>query len=258
MRLTFLLLIFLIAFSRIASANTTIVFVPGAHFDGSSFKELAMKFPYSHTIDFSLPSETEDIKKITLSDYANRVCDVVTASREDVVLVGHSQGGAVINHSLGLCPQNIRALIYIAAVIPLPGETSFMLFEPRDDEYYFQAVQQVEELGLFKVANPNLFVEGFSQDSTIEQGLIIRTLMRNEPIGPSKTKVEFKRKVFDSLPKLVVTTKNDRIITPKTQRLYYDRIQASQVLVLESGHLPMVTKVNELQRMIRSFVLNLK
>jgi pimeloyl-ACP methyl ester carboxylesterase len=258
MKYNLLLFFFFVSLSSLTSAHSKIIFIPGAHFNGSSFKELAMKFPHSQAVDFPLPMDAESIKKLSLSDYAKRVCDMANASVEDVILVGHSQGGAVMNQSLGLCPRKVRALVYIAAVIPMPEELPFALLEARDDEYYFRAIQENNDLGLFKVSDIDLFIDAFSQDSTISQRHNIKALVRDEPIGVSKEKVVFDRVIFDSLPKLVVTTKNDRIITSKTQKMYYARIQASEVYVLDSGHLPMITRVNALQRVISSFVQRLK
>ncbi|MEW2360190.1 alpha/beta hydrolase [Spirillospora sp. NPDC029432] len=54
------------------------------------------------------------------------VRDVVTAIGRPVVLVGHSYGGMVITEAAAGLPA-VRALVYVAAFTPEPGETAFQL-----------------------------------------------------------------------------------------------------------------------------------
>lgn len=239
----------LLAYSSFVMGAPEIIFVPGAHFDGDSFQELGSQFQKSSAVNFKgLPG---------LDAYTKELCKVIKASDDAVVLIGHSQGGAVMNHALGMCSKKIRALIYIAAVIPIPGEKPFELFKSRDDEFYFRGIQQDENSGFFKIINRDLFLEAFAQDSSNEQKKSIKRMMRDEPIGPSLSKVTFHRHLLDSIPKLVISTRHDRVISPETQKAYFDRIPDAEIRFIESGHLPMITKTNEVHAMINSFIRKL-
>ena len=53
------------------------------------------------------------------ADYARVVCDALSAVDDDVVVVGHSLGGLTIPLVATMRP--VRRLVYLAAMIPLPG-----------------------------------------------------------------------------------------------------------------------------------------
>jgi pimeloyl-ACP methyl ester carboxylesterase len=48
-------------------------------------------------------------------------------ARRSVVLVGHSYGGAVVT-AAGASESNVKALVYIAAIVPDEGETVGKIF----------------------------------------------------------------------------------------------------------------------------------
>jgi pimeloyl-ACP methyl ester carboxylesterase len=44
---------------------------------------------------------------------------------EDIILCGHSYGGMVITELAGVCPNRIKALVYLDAFVPLIGQSAF-------------------------------------------------------------------------------------------------------------------------------------
>ncbi|NJP88616.1 alpha/beta hydrolase [Nonomuraea sp. FMUSA5-5] len=54
------------------------------------------------------------------------VRDVIAGLRQPVVLVGHSYGGMVITQAAAGLPA-VRALVYVGAFAPEPGESAFLL-----------------------------------------------------------------------------------------------------------------------------------
>jgi len=57
---------------------------------------------------------------------AASVADLVKSIKGDVVLVGHSYGGLVITEAAN-GNSNVKALVYVAAFLPAPGESAFAL-----------------------------------------------------------------------------------------------------------------------------------
>ncbi|WP_413467230.1 alpha/beta fold hydrolase [Pleurocapsa sp. FMAR1] len=58
-----------------------------------------------------LPSHGDDrtpIFEVTLQSYEDRVCEVVKAQTEPVILVGHSMAGIVITQAAEQCPAKIE------------------------------------------------------------------------------------------------------------------------------------------------------
>lgn len=82
------------------------------------------------TPDLSGHGEDETpIGEISLGSYAGRICEVLDAQDEPVILVGHSTGGIAITQVAEHRPQKIEALVYLAAYLPRNGQSLFELIE---------------------------------------------------------------------------------------------------------------------------------
>lgn len=66
-----------------------------------------------------------------LETHIGEVADVVKAQRGDVVLVGQSYGGMVVSGAADAEPSQIRALVYVDAYVPDPGDSVWSLTTPR-------------------------------------------------------------------------------------------------------------------------------
>ena len=63
---------------------------------------------------------------ISLATFVADVAGVIEAEElEDIILVGHSHGGAVISGVADAMPERIRALVYLDATILQNGESAF-------------------------------------------------------------------------------------------------------------------------------------
>jgi pimeloyl-ACP methyl ester carboxylesterase len=61
-----------------------------------------------------------------LSDHIKQVCDLILGHNlRGVILAGHSYGGMVITGAADRVPGRIRHMVYIDAVLPIPGESLF-------------------------------------------------------------------------------------------------------------------------------------
>ena len=72
-----------------------------------------------------LPGHGNDktpISQITLEAYTNRICQVLDAQSEPVILVGHSMGGIVISQVAEFRPEKIKKLVYLSAFLLRNGE----------------------------------------------------------------------------------------------------------------------------------------
>jgi pimeloyl-ACP methyl ester carboxylesterase len=75
---------------------------------------------------------------------ADHVADVVAVLElddlRDVVLVGHSASGAVITGVAQRCPDRLRALVYVDAFVPAPGQSVFDLLPAARREQFLRLV----------------------------------------------------------------------------------------------------------------------
>ena len=105
----------------------TFVLIHGAWHGGWCWRKVVPLLErQGHTVAVpDLPSHGDDPASpatVTLASYAERICDVVSAQREPVILLGHSMGGAAISQAAENCAEHVRALVYLCAFLPRDGE----------------------------------------------------------------------------------------------------------------------------------------
>jgi len=219
-----------------------IILIHGAHFDGQSWKTVAKDLEKKgfQTLSPSLPGRTHS-KNVDLDTLAKFVC---AESKENSILVGHSQGGAVINQMLGICPSKIKEIIYITAVVPFPKEKAFDYLEKRDEKWYFKAVEFKNDL--FTPKNQGAFFQAFAQDfSNSASNKRLLPPIYSEPAKIGETALNFDKAHFEQIPKCYIHATADQIVTLASQRKYTQRTHFDKVLSITSGHLPMLSKPEE-------------
>ncbi|MET8874781.1 alpha/beta hydrolase [Nocardia sp. NPDC004604] len=99
----------------------TIVLVHGAFADGSSWNDVIDKLRKDHypVVAAANPLRGPAADAITLRGLISHI-------NGPVVLVGHSYGGSVISAAAAGSDQ-VKALVYVAAFLPAPGETALEL-----------------------------------------------------------------------------------------------------------------------------------
>ena len=65
----------------------------------------------------------------TLEEWAMFVAGMASAADEPAILVGHSRGGLVISRAAELAPDAVSHLVYLAAVMALPGQSMAEIFD---------------------------------------------------------------------------------------------------------------------------------
>jgi pimeloyl-ACP methyl ester carboxylesterase len=105
-----------------AKTDTTVVLVHAAGTDGSSWNkvtgELQSKGFNVVAAQIPLTSFTDDVAVLK---------KVLLRRKGPIVLAGHSYGGAVIT-AVAAGNPNVKALVYIAAIVPDEGETAGHVF----------------------------------------------------------------------------------------------------------------------------------
>jgi pimeloyl-ACP methyl ester carboxylesterase len=104
-----------------ANDATTVILVHGAFADGASWNGVASRLLGRgvRVINFANPLRS-------LSTDANYLGKLIDSAGGQVVLVGHSYGGAVISNA-AKGRKNVKALVYVAAFIPDAGEAALPL-----------------------------------------------------------------------------------------------------------------------------------
>lgn len=105
----------------IAQSNVTVILVHGAFADSSSWNAV---IPKLQSQGLRVISAANPLR--TLEGDVASVRALVRATPGDVVLVGHSYGGAVISGA-ATGEANVKALVFVAAFTPDRGETALEL-----------------------------------------------------------------------------------------------------------------------------------
>ncbi len=81
-------------------------------------------------------------RDVNLSLHAQDVCNVLRFEElDDVVLIGHSYGGAVAAGVAQRMPERIRQIVYIDAFVPEPGSSVADLYDAETVEQFKEAAE---------------------------------------------------------------------------------------------------------------------
>jgi len=188
-----------------------------------------------------LPGHGEDetpVGEISLGSYAGRICEVLDAQDEPVVLVGHSTGGIAITQAAEYRPRKIETLVYLAAYLPQRGQSLFELVESDPEPQGGGVIVNEDEgwLGFSEAAAR----EAFGTDIADEAWDSYWPRTRPEPLAPLVTPVLTTGRNFGRVPRVYVKTLRDRGVSPALQRRMRSALPC-RVVPIDTGHMPMLS-----------------
>lgn len=192
----------------------------------------------------SLPSMGDDPAKLgTFADDAAMVGAAAAAIGGDVVVVGHSYGGAVVTEAnYGL---NVRHLVYLCAFMPDTGRSYVSYLPPGPLPPYVC----MNEDGSFSVP-PGQAIPHFYADCTPDiarwaEGRLC--LQSQQVLGRAITAAAWRE-----LPSTYIVTTEDRAIPPDLQRTFAN--QADEVREFASAHSPFLSRPDDFAELLISLV----
>lgn len=244
----------LFSLTAFASENN-IHFVHGANLTAKSWDLVRSKVKFkSSAIDLPGRNDGLEHKKINLTNSAVALCGALRG--HDVVIV-HSQGGAIINHALGLCPEKkVEKIIYISAVVPLSGEKPFSKLSAKDEEYYFKGITYNKKLGSMVISSTDKFLSTFAPEASPKIRKLIMINSVSEPSAIGDEKVKYKESDKSKISTYYIKTLKDKIISPKSQNKMIKDADIKNIYEINGGHLPMFTNVDELSVILNKIIDN--
>ncbi|MEJ2869490.1 alpha/beta hydrolase [Actinomycetospora sp. OC33-EN08] len=228
----------------------TVVLVHGAFADASSFRALVPEL-----LDSGIPVVAPAVPNRSLNGDAAYVASVVRQIEGDVVLVGHSYGGAVI--TVAGVEDNVRALVYLAGYALEEGESLGELQGGFPDSALATALVQTSfplpdgTTGVDVAVDPAQVHEVFAADVDPEITRVLAVTQRplaaaafGEPAGAAAWKVK---------PSWGIVSTSDRTINPDVERFGYRRAGAT-VTEIDSSHLVMLSHPKESADVIREAI----
>jgi pimeloyl-ACP methyl ester carboxylesterase len=219
--------------------NATVVLVHAAWADGSSWYKV---IPPLQRLGLQVVSA--QIPLTSLTDDVVALRRVLGRMSGPVVLAAHSYGGAVITAGAsGL--SRVKALVFIAAIVPDEGETVGQLFHRAKPHPKAPQLVPDENGPLWMSA------EGFSNavahEATREEIAVMTATQK--PIALQCLGEPMTKPAWKEYPSWYMVAEMDRMISPITQRFMAERMKAridSQAV----DHTPLVSTPESVVRLI--------
>jgi pimeloyl-ACP methyl ester carboxylesterase len=211
-----------------SSNGTTVVLVPGAWADGSSWAKVIAPLAASGVKTVAAP--------LPLTSFHDDVAALDrTLERVDgpVILAGHAYAGAVIGATRS---EKVKALVYVAALAPDEGETVADVF------YRGKPHPQAPKLapdahGLIYLPEA-AFAAAFAQNASTQELAVLAAVQR--PISPACITVAMERPLWKDRPAWFLIAEQDRMIVEDNHRFMAERMQA-RTRSHPVDHTPLVT-----------------
>ena len=222
-----------------------IVLVHGAFADGSSWSAVTALLQakgYTVTaVQNPLTSLTDDVAATER---------VLQRQHGDVLLVGHSWGGAVITQAGNA--ENVKGLVYLSALVPDSGEsvsdTLTRLNAPMNG-------LQADKNGLIWLDNPEMFHNVMANDLPEPQARLLAAAQ--QPIAAKAFSEKVNLAAWHNKPSWYLLTENDNALKPAVQNLLA-REAGANIIRVPSSHMSMVSHPQDVAALIDKAAHNIK
>ncbi len=187
---------------------------------------------------------------INLDLYRDKVIDAISKMNGKVILVGHSLGGMIISSVAEAVPSQIEKLVYVAAYLPVSGQTLNDLAHTDRDS------QLTDSVLIFNNANYTVDVEQdkivnlFIQDGTPAIQQLVLQNYRTEPLIPFIDPVTLTEGNFGSVKKVYIKTLQDHVISPYLQDKMITTGAVKSVYQINTGHCPFLAQPDALTSLL--------
>jgi pimeloyl-ACP methyl ester carboxylesterase len=191
-----------------------------------------------------------DTSALSLQDVASELLeDITRATRDPVVLVGHSQAGQAMSLMQGARPDLFQRLIYVSCSIPLPGQTSMQLMgnslhgtNPAEVGWPVDpATTSVEQRFSLMFCN--------DMDANQKAAFLAR-LGQDQWPKSSYTYSQWRYDRLNQTPATFIVCLRDLSLPADWQEVFADRFQAKRRVTIDAGHQVMNTRPRELANIL--------
>lgn len=185
-------------------------------------------------------------QSLTLNSYRDKVVTTIDSIGGQVILVGHSLGGAIISQVAEAIPSKIKKLIYVAGFVPLSGQ-SVLALASTDTASVLGAnlVPSADHLTLGVVSGE--IVNSFILDGTEAEQNLVQANFQAEPAIPLTDSVTLTSGKYGSVPKYYIKTLMDHAITPTLQnRMLAATPGFASTYQINTSHSPFLVKPDSL------------
>ena len=214
-----------------------IVLVHGAFADGSSYAKV---IPLLEAQGYRVTAVQNPLT--SLADDAAAARRAIALQDGPVILVGHSWGGMVISEA-GNDPK-VAALVYIAALVPEPGQATNDVLKPYPPTPGLSNVQPDAE-GFLSLTRRGIDEDFVPDLPARERALVFAT---QGPWHANALDDRVMTPAWQTKPSWYIAV-DDRMLPAEFEVAIAKRIKATTT-TLDAGHVPMLSRPNEVARVI--------
>jgi len=174
---------------------------------------------------------------VTLKSYADRICQIAGARSDPVILLGHSMGGVAITQAAENCPDKIRALVYLSAVLPRNGD-SLTTWAKQDKE------SMVNPSTTYPVADgvigfkPQYIREAFYAECADDDIAFAQSRLVAQSTEPFGAPVLTTAERWGRIPRYYIECARDRTITLHLQQEMQMQTPCRRTFSIDTDHSP--------------------
>jgi pimeloyl-ACP methyl ester carboxylesterase len=180
-----------------------------------------------------------------LAQWADFVAGLVRGAAEPAVLVGHSRGGLVISEAAERAPDQIRVLVYLAALLLPVGATSRQTLNADGRSVLFKSLRMSQESASTTV-DPDVASELFYNLTSAEDSAAAVARLTPEPLASSARSLILTSANFGRVRRVYIEAEQDHAIPLAIQRNMYGHLPCERVISLPSDHSPFFSAPDEL------------
>lgn len=184
--------------------------------------------------------------EVTLQRYAGRVCEILDAAAEPVILVGHSMGGLVISQAAELRPQKVKRLVYLAAVLIENGVALTDFVRSTGSEMYSSGGMIPSEDGISMAIRPDMIRKSFYADCADEDVALAEMVLTPQPIAPFTAPLHTTAENWGRIPRDYIECLQDQALPLATQRRCHQQLPCKTVVSMGTSHSPFFSAPGEL------------
>lgn len=214
-----------------------------------------------HSVDvLDLPGMGEDrtpVSGCTLDANADRVCDLLQSRSEPAIVVGHSMGGVVATQAAARCPEQVLALVFVAAFMPKHGQSLLDLTRlPEGAGDQVQANITIEGEPPVAIMPAAASHEALYGCCTEEVSAWATTKQRPQPVAPFVTPVSIPQGALNAIKRYCVLCTLDRAMMPALLRRMVAENPCEEVFEIDTDHTPQLSTPAELADALQRFAMH--
>jgi len=218
---------------------TTVVLVHGAWADGSSWAKLTPQL-----LQRGLKVVSVQLQRASLSDDAAIVRRAIDAQAGQVILVGHSYGGAVITEAG--TDSKVVSLVYVDAFAPGDNESINDLISPYPAGAWQAGLSQ-DSAGYLSLST-DVYLNNFAADVPTADAMVMAS--SQGPIFNTALQDKVSDAAWKTKPSYFVIGASDQIIPAAFQQGEAARIKAQVTSIPGASHVAMVSHPTEVANVI--------